>query len=236
MFGKNNMGGNPGAGRVFASGSGVDGNILGAVGGSQYIQAHSHGIADPGHTHEFLRPTYTSDVDRGTLGSAWSLDIAEDVNTAPNGTGITILDHGQGTSQNMPPTIILNYLIYTGTDPAVQRQPVDLYSFFPGQLTTSSVSSFLLTRSITITEGFAGSVAGMTSVAPDDVTLEIFQGETKIGEVELATDGDVAFSQVGSNDINLPAGTRITIRPEGAVPDNTIDVCVTLKAFREVQV
>lgn len=86
VFGDDNMGGST-AGRVTAA-SGITGTTLGATGGNELLQAHTHDIASqalgtgPGSGH--------------FIGGA--------------GTDVTA-STGGGSSQNMPPAIILSYII-----------------------------------------------------------------------------------------------------------------------------
>ena len=84
--------------------SGINGTTMGASGGNQLMQTHTHTITDPGHKH-FARSVSVnnsppiSDVlveDNGTGTKV--------VSTAS--TGITINNSGTGSSQNMPPTIV----------------------------------------------------------------------------------------------------------------------------------
>jgi len=92
VFGKDDMGGSV-AGRVTSGVSGINGESLGAFGGDQHMQTHSHSFsyrfgAGPGST----MPTGS---DSGT--------------TSVFGTN----SFGAGSSQNMPPALILNYIIRT---------------------------------------------------------------------------------------------------------------------------
>ena len=88
VFGDDNMGGST-ASRVTAA-SGITGTTLGATGGNELTQAHTHGV-------------------EGLLnGSAFGASVF-----AGNGAGVQSASYGGGSSQNMPPTIILNYIIKT---------------------------------------------------------------------------------------------------------------------------
>jgi hypothetical protein len=108
-FGKDNMGGSA-ANRVTSGISGVAGTTLGAVGGDERMQSHNHLINDPGHTHGMLtRADLTNGGGAGAFASA-SSNLGQTTQTG--GTGITIQNNGAGNSQNMPPTVILNYIIH----------------------------------------------------------------------------------------------------------------------------
>jgi microcystin-dependent protein len=60
-FGLDSMGGTA-AGRVTTGGSAISGATLGASGGNQSLQSHTHGITDPGHTHGINDPSHNHTV------------------------------------------------------------------------------------------------------------------------------------------------------------------------------
>lgn len=110
-FGLDNMGGTA-ANRVTAGVSGVAGSSLGASGGNEAMQQHTHGVTDPGHAHSIQL------IAQGTTAGNF---IPQTTNTPLGGvattnsatTGISIQNAGSGSSQNMPPALILNYIICT---------------------------------------------------------------------------------------------------------------------------
>lgn len=100
--------------------------------------AHSHGVTDPGHAHGVYDPSHAhtqrqarttvSDGPNGGLGYNHFGGVGDsNLVTANSGTGIGIYgagtsvsvnsgtatnqDFGSGSAQNIPPTIILNYII-----------------------------------------------------------------------------------------------------------------------------
>lgn len=94
---------------------------------------HSHGVTDPGHTHSSnavtgssnsvqgpggtTAPTYGGGATINSVGTGISIQNANaNITVNGNGTGITAVGGpaGSGSSQNMPPTIILNKIIYAG--------------------------------------------------------------------------------------------------------------------------
>lgn len=93
--------------------AGFTGSLMGAAGGDQRLQTHSHGITDPQHSHT---PKVNNSAAGGTnpentwLGAGSA--IYSGGNNAAGGptnlasTGITINPQGTGSSQNMPPSII----------------------------------------------------------------------------------------------------------------------------------
>lgn len=108
-FGKDNMGGS-GASRLTSGGSGVDGATLGAVGGDQLMQSHAHGVTDPGHYH--LQTGSNNFEVTGSGGAAGPLNTDYEGQTEVGFTGISIQSTGGGSSQNVPPAMVLNYIIY----------------------------------------------------------------------------------------------------------------------------
>ena len=108
--GRDNMGGTP-ANRLTSGVSGIDGASLGAAGGNQNLHQHSHGVTDPGHAHTFLG-SGASNV--GADDSAMAEGVGYDGGggtVQPNTTGISIQNAGSGASQNVQPTLVLNWVI-----------------------------------------------------------------------------------------------------------------------------
>jgi microcystin-dependent protein len=126
-FGRDNMGGSA-ANRITAGVSGITGTTLGASGGDERLHAHGHAVTDPGHghtvndpghAHQYVRPSAGSLV-AGINGTNAGAILS---NTDPAGTGITIAggatgitiaNGGAGTAQNMPPALVVNYIIFAG--------------------------------------------------------------------------------------------------------------------------
>jgi len=115
LAGMDNMGG-VAANRLTAAASGVNGAVLGAAGGNQWMQAHGHGVTDPGHGHSLGAPGL--DGSGSTANRGWSTqpNIRTDgvYNTSWNGTGISIQSAGGGASQNVQPTLVENLIIFAG--------------------------------------------------------------------------------------------------------------------------
>ena len=114
LFGKDNMGGSA-ATRVTTAVSGVDGLTLGAVGGDQHSQLHTHiaDVTDAGHTHGVIG--YQTLGGGGSPQSSATTTAPQTVQTNSSTTGITVVneDYGTGTSENMPPAAIVNWIIKT---------------------------------------------------------------------------------------------------------------------------
>lgn len=111
LFGKDDMGGSS-ASRVTAGVSGVDGLTVGATGGDQRTQQHNHTLTDPGHTHSFSGGSVVGGAGGGVSGGAGAT-LTSGVVSA-NTTGITLATYGAGSSQNMPPAAVVNWIIYAG--------------------------------------------------------------------------------------------------------------------------
>ena len=137
VFGRDNMGGTA-ANRITVGASGIAGTTLGAYGGSEHLHAHAHGINDPTHSHGVNDPGHSHSVNPNQVanfvgvggfivsaanfpGSANLYSATTTVSNSNTGislsgaaTGITIQASGAGGSQNMPPAIIGNIVIYAG--------------------------------------------------------------------------------------------------------------------------
>lgn len=104
VFGKDDMGGSA-ASRVTTGTSGVDGATLGAVGGDQRQTAHTHAA---GSLTVVAAAQGTSAAATGVATN----NAGPDSGLRPAVTGSTA-STGGGSSQNMPPAIILNWVIKT---------------------------------------------------------------------------------------------------------------------------
>lgn len=120
--------------RLTTAGSNINGTAINASGGDQLLQQHLHSVTDPGHFHSVTDPghahnyyynrslagyglpypNYGNAVYTNDYGKAMSYE-ATGVSIQSKVTGISIQNQGGGTtsSQNVQPTIILNYIIRT---------------------------------------------------------------------------------------------------------------------------
>ena len=96
------------AARVTFGIAGFTGSLLGAAGGDQRMQSHTHTntLTDPGHTH-FGQFTW-SGAGGGTQPTVGSGGFVLDQKTGTSTTGITLTNAnvGTGSSQNMMPSIV----------------------------------------------------------------------------------------------------------------------------------
>lgn len=112
VAGKDNMGGSA-ANRLTVGVSGITGTTLGATGGNENMQQHTHiatsVVTDPGHSH-----TYSQGVGGVNYSGGSGLSFVTGT-TSTNTTGITVAttnaNTGFGASQNVQPTFILNKII-----------------------------------------------------------------------------------------------------------------------------
>ena len=113
-IGKDDMGG-VAANRVTSGGSGVSGTTLGASGGNELTQSHTHTTTENPHSHvELYHPNaFGSSPGPGASGAGGGPSIS-DLSTEGATTGLTVNSYGSGGSQNLPPGIICNYIIYAG--------------------------------------------------------------------------------------------------------------------------
>ncbi len=108
-FGADNMNGTA-ANRLTTAGSGVNGLALGASGGNQMMQQHTHSITDPGHSHG-LPANLALMAGAATAANATTSGLTALGTTTSATTGLTVQNAGTGSSQNIPPALVLNYII-----------------------------------------------------------------------------------------------------------------------------
>lgn len=117
------------AGRVTSGNSGIAGITLGAAGGDERLHSHGHGLTQSPHNHSAGDSGHTHYV--GNVGGSAAADqywAASNNDQGPRSTGvgyanivvynntisISVNANGAGNSQNMPPTLILNKIIFAG--------------------------------------------------------------------------------------------------------------------------
>jgi microcystin-dependent protein len=90
--------------RITSAGSGINGAALGASGGSQLLQAHTHTYSDPGHSHLV---GFTQALQGfGTLNEVNFVTSPLQVETSTSTINIAIGTAGSGASGNIPPALV----------------------------------------------------------------------------------------------------------------------------------
>ncbi len=92
--------------RLTSAGCGINGALMGATGGSQFLTSHTHSntLSDPGHLHSGVRTDAASNpFDPGVGGF---VGAAGSTNTATTGITITNASSGAGGSNNVQPSIV----------------------------------------------------------------------------------------------------------------------------------
>lgn len=117
--GSDNMGGTL-AGRMTANSS--MGPAIGTAGGNELVQQHTHTttVSDPGHQHSIDQSYSYSNVPQPGGGrsavTANPLNAVYPTELAYTAIGVTVANYGGGVtgSQNVQPTMVMNYLIFAG--------------------------------------------------------------------------------------------------------------------------
>lgn len=123
-LGADNMGGSP-ANRVTQAVSGINSQVVGAGGGDQRAQTDTLTatttvtVIDPGHAHG-LTNLWNQTEGAGSNVNAFGageIQLATATNTATTGLSVTaetsVTSGNAGSSQNMPPVQVVNWIIYT---------------------------------------------------------------------------------------------------------------------------
>jgi len=94
--------------RVTASGSGISGQSLGAAGGDQLMQQHTHAAAvtDPGHLHQITGQTPATGAPGLPTLAATGTPFTRQTDPATTGITVSNANTGSGASQNMQPSLI----------------------------------------------------------------------------------------------------------------------------------
>lgn len=104
LFGKDDMGGTP-ANRATTGGGGLNGAALGAAGGAEAVTLSTAQM--PSHPHGLTNNTYGSGAGSGAVLSAagGSTSTSGSIGVSANGSS--------GAHSNIPPAIVINYIIKT---------------------------------------------------------------------------------------------------------------------------
>lgn len=108
--GKDNMGGST-ANRITGGFAGINGTVMGATGGNERVHSHNH--STPNHAHDFpFGLTALSAEGSSIIGLAGGGDFSPGfIDTTANDGGGTSGSTGAGSSQNVQPSIILNWIL-----------------------------------------------------------------------------------------------------------------------------
>lgn len=113
LFGADAMGGTAAGRLTDASLGGTTSATVGAVGGNELYQYHSHGatVTDPTHVH----PAFLPDGAAGSYGGgASSAPTVQNTGAAATGISVAISFTGGGGSENLPPAAVINWMMFIG--------------------------------------------------------------------------------------------------------------------------
>lgn len=99
------------AGRLTLAGSGVTGTTMGAAGGSEFMQTHSHttSLSDPGHDHAVTQNAIKAggnSFDSGPFPAPASQAASITLASSTTGISVSVNGTGSGSSQNVMPVIV----------------------------------------------------------------------------------------------------------------------------------
>ena len=185
LFGLDNMGGTA-ASRITSGVSGISGATLGATGGSQYAQkdtctaSTSVVSTDSGHVHP-----YTTMSSGNRLGVTPPAGVDDNLQVMSTGTGYanitstattTVTSALTGTSQNMPPAGIVNYMIYVGpaaneigltvTDGVTAVENVGTLDFTIGAVVTAGATGTADIAIASVAVGLTGTGTNQATALP----------------------------------------------------------------------
>lgn len=92
--------------RVTAAGSGINGTTMGAAGGDQLFQQHSHTTTELPHQHGVFYQPQNLGSGGSSVNGLVSFGGGPTQQTSTAVTGLTVNSNGSGSGQNMPPTIV----------------------------------------------------------------------------------------------------------------------------------
>lgn len=240
-LGRDNMGGSA-ANRVTSGVSGVPSTTLGGTGGDERLQQHAHGVNDPQHGHSVAITDpghdHTSDgsipITGGTgFGGSGTgqpggviLTNTTGITAAANpaATNISIQNAGAGGAQNVPPCIVLNFIICAQNVAAGPSGPAVPANAIPADrqiacsdettaLTTGVKATFRMPYAMTM-QGVRASLTTASSSGVVDVDVK--EGGVSIFSTRLTIDqGEktsvTALTPAVISDVSLADDAEISI-------------------------
>lgn len=248
VLGRDNMGGSA-ANRVTAAVSGVPATTLGGVGGDERLQQHAHGVTDPGHPHSGStnitgdhNHVVTADVTNAFTGIGSGLSGSGDVGigdtaTTTSGahahtvtvnsglTNISIQNAGAGGAQNIPPAIVLNFIICAQNVAAGPSGPAVPANAIPAEIgiacsdettnltTGTAVVTFRMPHAMTM-QGVRASLSTASSSGVVDVDVK--EGGVSIFSTRLTINANEKTSVTAAtaaviSDLSLADDAEITV-------------------------
>jgi len=94
--------------RLTSGVSGVDGTTLGASGGSQYMKQHNHTATQVAHTHTYASAIGSFGAGSNNIPASFGGSTSTSSSAQP---AITVNSTGSGNSENVQPTLVVNWII-----------------------------------------------------------------------------------------------------------------------------
>jgi microcystin-dependent protein len=209
--GLDNMGGTS-AGRLTTASMTPNAFALGATGGAETITLNISQI--PAHQHQFAAMQILNN-NQLALGEGGGPNIQNNTNAETDSTG------GGNSHLNVQPTLLLNYIIYTGNASGSNSPVYDLISYYPGSPTNNAIlSNLIMVRSVEFQTNFPGSYASSSTAATASTVFTIKKNGTSVGTITFAISGTTG-TFASSGVINFVAGDVLSIDNQ-AIADATI--------------
>lgn len=209
--GVDNMGGTA-AGRLTAASMTPNATTIAATGGVETVSLNIGQI--PSHTHTFAAMQILA-TNQLALGEGGGSNIQNNPSAV---TGAT----GSGNSHlNVQPTVLTNYIIYTGNAAGSNAPVYDLISYYPGSPTNGAIlSNLIMVRTVQFLQNFPGAYASAATAATASTVFTIKKNGSSVGTITFAASGSTG-TFASSGIVNLVAGDTLSIDNQ-ATADATI--------------